>query len=287
VKDMNMAPTGPLGQPLSGTAADLGSLASQTLAASNAALIRGFPPDPDQYIAFLRTLGQPLDNYGAGSRNTAYALHPSINVVRCTAGPASAARVQERGGPLPPHSARAFSAHRPRYIAMFMIDPGWPAPAGEAGESVIVRWTDALRHMLRASPRTYDEDYALLTQTPITITAQHVTDQWATTPLIYPLPDASNGDDVGARYSLALTDQLPVMPMDNQLRERYAAAADRFARAASDPSVRFTYPMRAGEIIILDNNRYGHGRLTFPRTRPGPGTTTEISPRELWSVVIA
>jgi hypothetical protein len=278
--------TGPFGQAISATEEDVTEQVINRLAVRKAALIRDFPPDPHRYVEFLRTLGTPLDNYGAGSGKAAYALHPNINVVRCAPGTASGARVQEQGGPLPPHSARAFSARRPRFIAMFMINSGWPEQPGSAGESVIVRWTDALRHLREADPGTYARDYALLFETPITITAAHVVDEWATTPLIYPLANAETAADVGVRYSLALWDQLATMPMEEELRSRYRAAVTRLTTAASDPAVRFTYPMQAGHIVILDNNRYGHGRLTFTQARPGENGVMEVNPRELWSVVV-
>lgn len=279
--------TGPFGQVISATEEELTGQVINGLAVRKAALIRDFPPDSHRYVEFLRTLGTPLDNYDAGSGKAAYALHPNINVVRCAVGTAGGARVQEQGGPLPPHSARAFSAHRPRYIAMLMINPGWPGQPGSAGESVIVRWADAFRHLREADPDAYDKDYALLSETPITITAAHVVDEWATTPLIYPLADAEDNADVGVRYSLALWDKLPTMPMEEELRSRYRAAVTRLTTAASDPGVRFTYPMQAGDIVILDNNRYGHGRLTFTQARPGENGVTEVNPRELWSVVVA
>lgn len=279
--------TEPFVRPVSAAEDELTAQVINGLAVSKAALIRDFPPDPHRYIEFLRTLGTPLDNYGAGSGKAAYSLHPNINVVRCAPDAAGGARIQEQGGPLPPHSARAFSARRPRFIAMFMINPGWPGQPGSAGESVIVRWADAFRHLRETEPGTYARDYALLSETPITITAAHVADEWATTPLIYPLADAEDDADVGVRYSLALRDQLPAMPMEEGLRARYLAAVTRLTTAASDPAVRCAYPMRAGDIVILDNNRYGHGRLTFTQARPSESGVTEINPRELWSVVVA
>lgn len=287
MNNQDLTPNRPFESPLTTQAPDLTGRTRQALATNHAALIQGFPADPEGYIDFLETLGNPVRNYGSAAGNAAYSLHPSINVVRCAAGPGSGHRVQEQGGSLPPHTARAFSKTRPRYIAMLMINPGWPAPSGQAGESVIVRWNDVLRHMQQTSPDSYDEDYALLTGTPVTITATYVTDEWATTPLVFPLDDATNGAEKGARWSLALWDQLPGMQMQPGLRDRYTAAARRFAQAADTPAVRSTYPLQAGEILILDNNRFGHGRLTFPRTRPDTRGANELSPRELWSVVVA
>ncbi|MEU8782040.1 TauD/TfdA family dioxygenase [Streptomyces sp. NPDC048637] len=255
----------------------------QRLADHRAALIQGFPTtDAEQYIGFLRYFGRPLENYGAGSTSTAYTLHPNINVVRCST---TGTRVQEQGGPLPAHSARAFSKSRPKYIAMLMTTDGWPAEPGEAGESTIIRWSDALRQMRQSTPDTYSADHALLTRAPLRITAQHVVDEWSTLPLLYDLDDATCDEDLGARYSLAILDQLPRMAMDDEVRTQYAEALGHFAQAANHPAVRYTHTLRPGEMIILDNDRFGHGRLSFPHTRTEDGQLT-VNPRTLWSCVL-
>ena len=276
---------GLFGKPISATANPdgLAQLVVQRLAERKAALVEDFPTaDPAQFIAFLRHFGRPLENYGAGSGSAAFTLHPHINVVRCSS---AGTRVQEQGGPLPAHSARAFSKSRPKYIAMLMVTDGWSANPGESGESTVVRWPDALRRMRESDPDTYDADYALLTQTSIKITAQHVVDEWSELPLLYALDDAGSDDDLGARYSLAILDQLPDMPMEADLRERYAAALARFAHAANHPAARYTHLLRPGQMIILDNNRFGHGRLPFAKTRTADGGLT-VNPRTLWSTVL-
>lgn len=38
-------------------------------------------------------------------------------------------------------------------------------------------------------------------------------------------------------------------------------------------------------MIILDNNRFGHGRLTFPKTRIADDGVTDNT-RTLWSTVL-
>ncbi|MGW2055918.1 TauD/TfdA family dioxygenase [Streptomyces sp. NPDC001840] len=278
-------PAGLFGEPI-GAGADrdgLVKLVMRRLAERKAALVEDFPTtDPEQFIGFLRHFGRPLENYGTGSSRAAYTLHPHINVVRCTA---EGTRVQEQGGPLPAHSARAFSKRRPKYIAMLMVTSGWPAGPGASGESTIVRWPDALRQMRESDPGTYDADYALLTQTPIKITAQHVADEWSELPLLYGLDDTGSDDDLGARYSLAILDQLPGIAMKADLRERYAAALARFTHAANHPAARYTHLLRPGQMIILDNNRFGHGRLPFPKTHTADDGLT-VSPRTLWSTVL-
>lgn len=272
-----------LGEPLRcGDLTRLGGQARDRLAGNKAALIRGFPADPDSLIGFLTQFGAPLPNYaGTTPATAAYTLHPNINVVHCTTGAEAGSRVQEQPGPLPAHSARAFSKNRPAFIAMLMIDPGW-----EGGESTVVRWPHALGYMREHQPATFTSDYTLLSQTPITITASQVQDQWSTLPLLYPLPDAGSPGDIGARLSLVLASQLGAMNMRDDLRCRYRQALDRFTAAANHPQASHACQLRAGDLLILDNNRFGHGRLPFPATRTTSGQT-EVNPRELWSVVLA
>jgi alpha-ketoglutarate-dependent taurine dioxygenase len=76
------------------------------------------------------------------------------------------------------------------------------------------------------------------------------------------------------------------MAMDPQLRDRYAVAAARFAEAANHPAARYVRPLRSGQIVLLDNNRFGHGRLPFLETRSADNGT-EVNPRTLWSTVLA
>ncbi|WP_030276411.1 TauD/TfdA family dioxygenase [Streptomyces sp. NRRL B-24484] len=250
------------------------------LAASHAALVKHFPTDdPHLYVDFLAQLGEPLDNYGAGSDSAAYRLHPKINVVRCRPG---GARVQEAGGPLTAHSGRAFAKQRPAYTAMLMARAGWPGAPGRAGESTAVRWADAVARHRELFPATAERDLALLIDTPIRITAKYVDSELSDLPLLYPLPDSTGPDDLGARFSLVIRDQLPGMGLGAQLTTDYLAALERFAQAANDPAIRYLHLLQQGQLLILDNNRFGHGRLPLPAT--GPDGT---NPRELWSATVA
>lgn len=278
------------GQPISMTedAASCAAALTRHLERQRAALVTDFPPDPAQYIELLTALGRPLDNYAGEADNAAYALHRKINVVKCAPPAAGPTRVQERSGPLPAHSSRAFSNKRPRFIAMLMIDSGWQdLPSGSTGESTAVRWRDVIRWMRRNQPDTFPSDFQLLTQTPICIMADHVVDEWSQAPLLYPLYEGIEADDLGARLSLVLWDQLPKMSMSDELRARYIEAVSRFAAASNDPAIRHTYRLRSGQIAILDNNRFGHGRCAVVATRTGPDDTTDLNPRELWSVTVA
>ncbi|MEY9848331.1 hypothetical protein ABH940_005432 [Streptacidiphilus sp. BW17] len=250
------------------------------LAQHHAALLDGFPLDAKLYVDFLSHLGEPLDNYGAGSNSAAFTLHPKINVVRCQPG---GSRVQEQGGPLTAHSGRAFAKVRPAYTAMLMTTAGWPGTPGQAGESIAVLWSDAIARHRELHPDHAADDLALLTGTPITITTTHVTSELSNLPLLYPLTDSRGPDDLGARFSLVIRDQLPAMGLDTETEQRYGAALERFAAAANDPAARHVHLLAPGQLLIVDNNRVGHGRLPTPTDGPAGQT----NPRELWSATVA
>jgi hypothetical protein len=44
-------------------------------------------------------------------------------------------------------------------------------------------------------------------------------------------------------------------------------------------------PLRRGDLLIVDNNRWGHGRCDFERARDADGRI-EVNPREVWSLTL-
>jgi hypothetical protein len=267
---------------------ELESRIRERLAVYRAALVTGFAPDPNRYIDLLRRFGDPLPNYGGTTPDLpAYSLHANINVVKLT-DDEDARRLQAQGGPLAVHSARAFSETRPNFIAMYMANPGWvDAEPGQRGESIVVRWRDVLAYMRRHAPATYAEDLAILSETPLAIVAQFVRDNWSILPLLYPPPDPDGPNDVAARLPPRFAEDWTGVSLPDQISPRYQELAAAFVATANDPEVLRRYQLAVGEFVLLDNNRYGHGRCNFVRTRPLADGNVAINPRELWSVVIA
>ncbi|MDN3260528.1 TauD/TfdA family dioxygenase [Streptomyces sp. CSDS2] len=254
------------------------------------AYLRNFPIDVDQYTALLSRLGELCPNYAAGSTKDAYTLHEAINVVRCRAprseGPE---RVQEKAGALPMHSGRSFARRRPLFLAMLMTDPGWQDLApGSNGESLIVRWGDVLAELRTRYPEQWAEDLRLLTSLAMSFPASHLDEEPSLLPFLY-VPGTPRrtpvADDVAAR-----------LPQDvNRLRKaaeslhdgrRWFEAITRFQHTANDPAITTTYVMRAGDLVVLDNDRYGHGRQHVVAARTGADGTQAVNPRAIWSVNI-
>lgn len=261
-----------------------------SLRAHRLAYLREFPVAVDAYIGVLSELGELCGNYAAGSAKAAYRLHPVINVVRCQPAPRDGPqRVQETGGALPPHSGRSFAQRRPLYLAMLMADPGWTdAEPGRNGESLIIRWGDVLIAMRERYPREWAEDRRLLAGVSAKFAASFLAEEPSGLPVLYlpgeprPVPVA---EDVAVRLPQVV----------ERLRHasggtgngggadgaRWFEAVRRLAVTASSPGVAHRYAMARGDVVILDNDRYGHGRCEVIATRGG-----EVNPRTLWSVNI-
>nr|AGZ94402.1 hypothetical protein [Streptomyces sp. 31A4] len=254
------------------------------------ALLRNFPVDIDRYIALLSRLGELCPNYAAGSAKSAYTLHEAVNVVRCRApqsdGPE---RVQEKAGSLPMHSGRSFARRRPLFLAMLMTDPGWQdfAP-GRNGESLIVRWGDVLAEMRTRHPEHWAEDVRLLTAVAISFPASHLDEPSSELPFLY-LPGTPRrtpvADDCAARLPQNL-DRLRKAAESLDDGERWFEAVTRFQAIANDPAVRHSYVMRAGDVVVIDNDRYGHGRQDVVAARTDADGVQAVNPRTIWSVNI-
>ncbi|WP_369260914.1 TauD/TfdA family dioxygenase [Streptomyces sp. R35] len=254
------------------------------------AYLRNFPLDVDQYIGLLAQLGELCPNYAAGSKKAAYALHPAINTVRCRAPQsAGAERVQEKAGSLPIHSGRSFARRRPLHLAMLMADPGWQDfEPGHNGESLIVRWGDVLAEMRDRHPERWAEDLRLLTGYAMSFPASHLDEDASELPLLY-VPGT-------ARRTPVLDDYAARLPQDiGRLRkaaesvkggERWFEAVTRLKETANDPAVQHVYVMAAGDVVVIDNDRYGHGRQEVVAARTDAGGAQSVNPRTIWSVNI-
>jgi hypothetical protein len=258
-------------------------------ASAKACYIRNFPTDSQLLTRFLSLFGDLLSNYdakSAASDPSRVPIHPAINRVRYLEKPDGDKFAFEEGGPLRAHSARSWRHPRPPFFAMLMVDPGWQGGEfGTNGESIAVRWRDALRLMETSDPGALVDDLALLAETPLEFQANHVIEPTSTLPLLYPLADAADHLDVGARLKQDILQKLKAMRPTIPRFDAYRAALERFCEAANDQRAHATYQMLAGDLVILDNNRFGHGRRAVLSRRDDNGRT-HLNPREIWSVAI-
>lgn len=259
-----------------------------SLASDRVAVVRGVPLDAKRYLGLLRQLGEPLDNYASRSALDADAPAPQINRVRYRRkGEYTTASVHYVAGELRPHSARSWRDPRPRWFAMLMVDPGWrDTPPGQRGESVVLRWEKLFARRAARDGAVFAEHFGRLSTTPVEFPANNVREELARTPLLYPLPDSTGPYDVGVRLKQDLVDKLPALADQLPDPGAYRRSVEYLVQAAADTQAQDTVALDAGDLIVLDNDRCGHGRRTIVGERPGSGGT-EVNPRELWSVTVA
>lgn len=245
-------------------------------------LIRGLPPQPNILIDLLERIGPTGESYGLDHQG----VHPRLNRVRYR--PDDKNSLHGLGDILPPHSARNWSVRPHRYFAMYLLDPGFRGlPLGQNGETRLVWWRDVLLEARRRYPETFDEDFDLLMSTNVNISANNVIEETANSPLLYPLDDALDPFDVGVRLKADILNK--IVSCHTTLGERYTryfSALERIVLTSQLPEVSLCFPMEAGDLLVIDNRRIGHGRFDFLKVRTVEGHS-EINRREIWSTTVS
>lgn len=251
-------------------------------------LVRNFPTEPGSYLSFLGRFGTPLANYSSRSDLAKDDPNPQINRVRYKPKGAYAKHsVHYVAGALRPHSARSWCTPRPAFFSMLMVDPGWrDTPAGERGESVVLAWRHLFARLAERDGDVFAEHFARLTSTPITFEANNVREALSALPLCYPLPDAAGPYDVGVRLKQDLQDKLADLQGQIPDFEAYVKAVDYLVSCAGEAEFQASFPMDASDLLLLDNNRFAHGRRAVLGEREIDGAPA-VNPRELWSVTVA
>ncbi|QFU91061.1 TauD/TfdA family dioxygenase [Amycolatopsis sp. YIM 10] len=261
--------------------------AGEVLAAQRICLVRGFDTDPGRFLEFLRGFGTPLANYASRSDLDKEDPHPQINRVKYKRkGEYTKQSVHYVAGGLRPHSARSWRTPRPAYFAMLMVDPGWrDTPEGERGESIVLCWRDLFGKLAERDGEEFEQHFTRLRTTPITFQANNVREDNADLPLCYELPDAAGRFDVGVRLKQDLQEK--ILPLEAEIPEfdAYRRALDYLVDNAADETNQVSFPLESGDLLLLDNNRFAHGRHKIVGERDRDGHV-EVNPRELWSVTV-
>ncbi|RZU15989.1 TfdA family taurine catabolism dioxygenase TauD [Kribbella rubisoli] len=244
------------------------------LDSAHIARVRDLPAQLDQFIWLISHWGEPLAYYGAGDPG-AHVAHSGVHRVRFDPEAAARRELHALDGPLAAHSAQSLREPRPPYFAMLMVHQGWQDGCpGENGESVLVEWRrafEALAH--RHADRFAGWMETLMGEVPFP--------DGSAKALVYRLPDPASEYDLGVRLKYELLDHWRTIPT-NQARRAEEALTALLAAAAT---VEHEVQLSSGECVIVDNNRWGHGRRSVRGIRSG-AHGPEINPRELWSVTL-
>lgn len=234
--------------------------------------VSGFPLTVLDYIRFLRAFGEPLRYYGDDA-----GTHPLDSAIwRIKYDPASASRGEAHAvdGPLAPHSSQSLRDPRPRLFSMLMVNGGWQSRAfGMNGESVLASWRAAFQQM-RADlgPNFLATLQAMLDEVPFPDGSRRS--------VTYQLDSAASEDDLGVRLK---SDLLPFL-RNSWPEHRATDAVGQLVATAERGALRIA--LRSGDLVLLDNNRWGHGREPVIGHVLRLDGSVDLNPRELWSVTV-
>ncbi|WP_369260904.1 TauD/TfdA family dioxygenase [Streptomyces sp. R35] len=265
---------------------EIAAEAREVMEKNRICLVRDFPLDPDRYLDFLGHFGEPLMNYSSLSELEKTDPHPQINRVKYKKKAGGAQSVHYVAGGLRPHSARSWRSPRPSHFAMLMVEPGWrEVPAGERGESIVVSWYDLFNRLAERDGEVFEEHFARLSTTPLTFEANNVREELSDLPLLYPLADARGPYDVGVRLKQDLRDKILGIQEQIPEFEAYQKSLHYLLDASADEQFFACFPMDGGDLLLIDNHRFAHGRLKIvgEYTVDGEARTNN---RELWSVTV-
>ncbi|WP_221322972.1 TauD/TfdA family dioxygenase [Actinoplanes sp. L3-i22] len=265
--------------------ADLAGRVREVLDDQGIALIHGFPREPDAYVAFLRTFGEPFENYSASGKMHDDEPHPVLNRVKYRAPETrQSSSVHYIDGSLTPHSARAWTDPRPAFFSMYMVDAGWrDLPAGQNGESIFVRWHDLFKN--EAADQDFQSHLKILTESPLVFRSKNVEEAISELPLVYPLSDAQDEFDHGVRMKQDLLAVLGDNKGGSEIGPEYLAAAEALVAAAARSTNQIQFNMETGDVVIVDNDRVSHGRTGMVGESEIDGERA-LNPREIWSTTL-
>jgi hypothetical protein len=260
-----------------------------SLRKSGMAYVKQFPTTSSDYVLLAEELGTPLLNYASKSTLQDKTPDPVINQVKIKKIRADEANsVRYVSGNLNPHNARSWLNPRPSYFSMLMISPGWvDTRPGNRGESKIVKWQSFFKSLQALDSKRYSKCVAVLMNTDIKFSADNVKEETLNSPLIYLLPDAKSEFDYGVRLKQDLLEKFCTFSDSLFDTETYYSELKYFIDAVRRPNAHTYYIMEAGDLIIMDNNRYAHGRYPMVNERLNNANTIELNPRELWSLTIS
>ncbi|WP_141217230.1 TauD/TfdA family dioxygenase [Rhodococcus sp. 14-2470-1b] len=238
--------------------------------------ISNFAADVSAFIEFVEHWGRPLRYYAANTIG-AHPDHAAIHHVRYEQAAAARGELHALDGPLSLHSAQTMRDPRPACFAMLMIDPGWlDGSPGQNGESIFVEWRAVLVELVLRFGRD-GESMVRTLKSPILFP------DGTRRSVLYDLPDAQGCFDHGVRMKYDLVEALRTG--DTSDREA-ARALEALHEVAHDEAVVRQIRLGVNELVIIDNDRWAHGRRSVRGERPTTNGRL-VNPRELWSVTLA
>ncbi|WP_159083635.1 TauD/TfdA family dioxygenase [Nocardioides terrigena] len=253
------------------TASEVASSVSDIVRDRGVVRVSCFPGDAAELIGFVNHVGDPLEYYGGDTGS--HPDQPAVWRVRYEHEASLRGDTHALDGPLSVHSSQSLLEPRPRYFCMLMVNPGWQDNApGLNGESLLAPWARAFESL--------DHEHVAYRDIRDTLLAPMRYPDGTIRALAYDLPDARSQYDYGIRLKSDL---------ESYLRESRPASVDfdavrTFAQAAQRTAL--SVQLAAGDLIVVDNNRWGHGRQSVIGRRGDGAGLMHTNPRELWSLTL-
>lgn len=235
--------------------------------------VTNFPASASELTNVLELLGTPLRYYG-GDAGT----HPDHDAIWRVSYEREGARRGEAhavDGPLAMHSSQSLLEPRPQYFCMLMTNPGWQdQEQGMNGESLLVPWAKALRNLAETYPLDFSRILnVLLSGAPYP--------DGVSRSVVYPIEPTRDEYDYGIRLKSDLLQHLQKIAPNDDITQVVAWLTEAARQAA------YSIQLRAGDLVVVDNNRWGHGRESVIGQLPADGDIWDTNPRELWSLTLA
>lgn len=252
-------------------ASELAASVTDIVRSRGAVRVSSFPGDAADLIGFINHVGDPLEYYGGDTGS--HPDQPAVWRVRYEQEASLRGETHALDGPLAVHSSQSLLEPRPRYFCMLMVNPGWQDNApGLNGESLLVPWAKVFERL--------DQDHVNYRDIRDTLLAPIRYPDGARRALAYDLPDARSHHDYGIRLKSDL---------ESYLRESRSASVEvdavrTFAQVAQRTAL--SVQLAAGDLIVVDNNRWGHGRQSVIGRRVDRAGLIQTNPRELWSLTL-
>jgi hypothetical protein len=236
--------------------------------------IRGFPISTGSLIRFLSHFGRPLPNYASTLIPADVAPENFINRV-CFKNERAEFGFQAEG-PLPIHTARSWRMPPPALFSMLMVNKGDQRP-GYSGASRVLRFRDALRWLKESQGSAYSDIISQLSNLRIALPAKKVPEPPPLAPIMFSVgsPDEC---DLGVRFRADIDDIAAPQLQASRWTDSIAHLVD----AVSNCGGLFEFQMQPGDLLVLDNRRFGHGRANAERIQ----SDGFVNPREIWSTTI-
>ena len=209
------------------------------LVTDGVAFLADVPTEPGAILATLRLVGQVAEtNYGL------------LFDVRAVPEPENLA-YSDRGLGL--HTDNPYREPVPGFQALHVL-----VAAPDGGESLLADGFALAAHLRREDPAAF----AVLAQTPVPFAYRS---RNAALSAERPLIQLScSGEVVAVHYN---SRSIQPLPFAAETAERYYRAYRRFAMLLREPRFMLRFMMRAGDLVVFDNQRILHGRTGFASAR--------------------